>query len=91
MTTTKTTKKVIRTITLSELELAYLGGFFDGEGSVGLYWKKSKRAWEPSITIAQDQSAIIRYWFDKWPNEFGASVYYKKRSAEMEFRLQNKA
>lgn len=33
--------------------LAWLGGFLDGDGSIGLYYNKKQDTWEPSISFGQ--------------------------------------
>ena len=35
---------------VSESQLAYMGGFFDGEGCIGIYMRQT---WVPQVTVAQ--------------------------------------
>lgn len=37
-------------------ELAYLAGFFDGEGCIGLYMRK---AWTPQVTVSQIDTSVL--------------------------------
>lgn len=79
------------TTPLPDAELAYLGGFFDGEGFAGLYWSKSDRYWKAQIGIAQDSSPTVRYWFERWAKVFGGRVVYKTRSSELVLAFQSRS
>lgn len=61
-------------------ELQYLAGFFDGEGSVGLYYSKSKKAWKAQIEIVQVVTRRVEKDFSDWAQHFDGNVYIQKRN-----------
>jgi hypothetical protein len=56
---------------MKNLSVEYLAGFFDGEGSVGLYYDKSEKRWRANIEITQNYSRWAFVLFD--------TVYITKR------------
>jgi intein/homing endonuclease len=64
---------------MKNLSVEYLAGFFDGEGSVGLYYDKSEKRWRANIEITQNYSRWAFVLFDTWAKEFAGRVYITKR------------
>ncbi len=61
---------------ISEIELSYLAGFFDGEGTVNISRPKSSRMPHTLyVSIANTDLEVIK----KLPSIFGGSTYMKKR------------
>lgn len=75
---------------LTRNQVHYLAGFFDGEGSVGLYYHKGNKTWCPRLTIAQNASKHTRRLFALWAEVFGGRVYSSKRQ-ELQLDLRNQA
>ena len=63
-----------------EVDIRYLAGFFDGEGSVGLYYDKTEKRWRANIEITQNYSRWAFMLFDAWAKEFAGRVYITKRN-----------
>lgn len=61
-------------------ELQYLAGFFDGEGSVGLYYSKSKKSWKAQIEIVQVVTRRVEKDLSDWAQYFDGNVYIQKRN-----------
>jgi hypothetical protein len=59
--------------TITEVELAYAAGFFDGEGTVGLYWQKPGR-FHPTCGMSNTDRSIVQWYADN----FGGTVYEDK-------------
>ena len=57
--------------------LCYLAGFFDGEGSIGLYWNKAQKIYVPIIQVSNTNKTIIKELQDK----FGGYVNSRQRKA----------
>ena len=51
---------------------AYLAGFFDGEGSIGMYKRK---AWSLQVTVSQKDHAVLDVFFERFP--LGAWNYFE--------------
>jgi hypothetical protein len=64
---------------MKNLSVEYLAGFFDGEGSVGLYYDKKDKRWRAAIDITQNYSRWVAILFDGWAEKFGGRVYFTKR------------
>jgi LAGLIDADG endonuclease len=62
------------------MDAKYLAGFFDGEGSVGLYYDKSNGRWRPRIVIVQNYSKAVEQMFATWAAEFDGHVYATKKT-----------
>lgn len=60
---------------LTASQQSYLAGFFDGEGSVGLYYQRSNRTWLARIFIGQNYSRHIHRLFVLWAAEYGGTVH----------------
>ncbi len=55
-------------------KLHYLAGFFDGEGSVGIYYEKKPKQWRAYISIVQNDSPQTRWLFKQWAAQFSGSI-----------------
>jgi len=63
-----------------DMGLAYTAGFFDGDGSLGVYWHKNKSCYrggyfELDVRIAQHHYLPL---FDLLLEQFGGSLHYAK-------------
>ena len=76
---------VISSDSLTVPELVYLAGFFDGEGSVGLYYNKKQRLWKPRISICQNDSKHAMKLFKRWAKVFAGSIH--KRPGQQAIEL----
>jgi len=80
---------------LSVEQLIYLAGFFDGEGSVGLYSEPSgrarARAWKARITITQKRSRHVDRLFALWVSVFAGSISIKDEGRVAEFVVRKRA
>jgi len=65
---------VISNETLTVEQLIYLAGFFDGEGSLGVYPVR-KKYWRARIKITQNRSKHIDRLFGLWARVFGGNAY----------------
>ena len=70
---------IISNQSLSVGQLVYLAGFFDGEGSVGLYYQKAEKAWVPKLSITQNTSKHVVRLFRLWADVFGGRVCVSSR------------
>ena len=52
----------------------YIAGFFDGEGSVGLYYDKKNQRWTPEINIGQKADSRTRRLMDRIAVRYGVKV-----------------
>ena len=57
---------MISTDSLTTEELQYLAGFFDGEGSVGLYYHRKQKQWKAKISISQNHSKHALRLLTRW-------------------------
>lgn len=64
------------------MSLEYLAGFFDGEGSVGLYYVKQRKTWRAQIILVQNYSRAAERLFDEWAKAFAGSVHLVRRAGE---------
>jgi len=71
---------------MSDHERAYLAGFFDGEGSVGIY-TRGKVFPVMSVTIVQNSSPVVDALFLRWSETLGGS-FYKRLSESGRAKLQ---
>ena len=55
---------------LTPLDLAYMAGFFDGEGCIGLYKKSNGSGFSPMVTLAQREPDILLAFH----NTFGGTL-----------------
>lgn len=71
----------------------YLAGFFDGEGSVGLYWVTARKVFQARIHICQNYSPFMDLWFKRWAEVFegGVSVTEKNGVLVSEMYIYRKA
>ena len=70
----------------------YLAGFFDGEGTVGLYYHKGTKAWRPTIRITQNYSGTALWQFQVWQQQFGGGIVVAKRPRlDITLQLQSEA
>lgn len=76
-TITASPKNLTTTPPLSAAELAYLGGFFDGEGCAGLYYYKAKKNWAPVLQIVQNYSKQAERMFRQWNDQFKGTLTAK--------------
>lgn len=77
---------------LTKMDLSYLAGFFDGEGSVGLYWNKSIGTWQPQICITQNATPSVTKMMTCWAGYFGGSVRtYTRDRAIVDLRITSMA
>lgn len=60
-------------------ELIYFAGFFDGEGSVGLYYDRNRKQWKSLIEVVQSYSPRAELEFNGWAEYFGGHVYHAAR------------
>jgi hypothetical protein len=66
---------------LTKEEKAYIAGFMDGEGSIGLYEKRREGhiyGFAPRITVSNTNSDVVRWLFDL----FGGSLCHVDRSQD---------
>lgn len=85
---------VISQESLTVEQLVYLAGFFDGEGSIGLYHEITnapRRAWKARITITQNRSKHIDRLFGLWARVFGGSVGIKDSGRVVDLTIRKRA
>jgi len=58
------------------LSHVYVAGFFDGEGTVGLYWNKSTKYWEPVVGIELRRERRTAQLLRILSDRYGTKVYY---------------
>lgn len=75
---------------MSRVTHAYLAGFFDGEGSVGLYWQKQKRLWAPSLAIELKTDTRNVATLREIARLYGGRVSITPRAASMRIRRKSK-
>ena len=67
---------------MKESDLAYAAGFFDGEGSIGIYHhrkKTCKSGWQNGLRVrGYNTNEMVIRWFEY---NFGGSVHKKKAEA----------
>lgn len=59
---------------MTELELAYLAGFFDGEGCIGIYQNGNTKGYFLSVQITQNDSATSRPMLEQLRDLWGGSI-----------------
>jgi hypothetical protein len=64
---------------LKELDLAYIAGFFDGEGCVGLYSHGTHAGWRLRVQIFQNHSSEADRLMEGIQDEWGGSLYEKSQ------------
>ena len=73
----------------TELNLSYLAGFFDGEGSISIL-KRKKGDWNIShflrVSIGQKDGATLDWIKEK----FGGNVYFVKRDGSYLWAIKDK-
>jgi hypothetical protein len=52
------------TLALKDVDFAYMAGFFDGEGSIGLYKKGNGSGYTPVLTLAQRTPTALLLFHD---------------------------
>lgn len=73
---------------LTHAELLYLAGFFDGEGSVGIYRRgKTKQSATLSMTVVQNWSPESERLLRRWQETLGGYVTFA-RSANGRLKMQ---
>jgi hypothetical protein len=77
---------VISSESLTSEELRYLAGFFDGEGSVGLYYNRKQKLWKARLSIAQNDSKHAMRLFSQWARVFSGNVY-KRKTGDLELHI----
>lgn len=55
-------------------DLAYLGGFFDGEGSIGVYESKSSGAFCLRVQISQRKTDLTEHLLNSLKERYGGSI-----------------
>jgi hypothetical protein len=63
------------------IDLAYMGGFFDGEGCIGIYrtgGPDSKR-YRLTCHVVQNNSPIVYAMFSDWQVRWGGCLKYRTR------------
>jgi hypothetical protein len=68
------------------LSLPYIAGFFDGEGSVGVYCRKDRSCFHLRTQLVQNASAVSIQIMDSLVLRFGGH-YTRKPSKEGRFKL----
>ncbi len=79
-------RDVISKRSLTVEQLVYLAGFFDGEGSVGLYYHKKQNQWKARINIAQNDSRHALRLMSLWAEVFGGTVH-KRKHGDLEMSI----
>lgn len=64
------------------LNLQWAAGFFDGEGSVGIYASKSSRRFSLRCSINQARSSVVDDLFAELQLRYGGHLQYPKRYSE---------
>ena len=59
---------------MDKLDLAYAAGFFDGEGSVGVYWYKSVQRFRCVLAVSNTDLNIIEWFRQHWG---GSTIKHK--------------
>ena len=71
---------------MDEISTEYLAGFFDGEGSVGIYPNKNRsvsgKSYRLQVSIGQVDSTVLRFLKER----FGGTLTLYERSKTMENR-----
>ena len=73
-------------------DLIYTAGFFDADGSVGVYWFKNrgyKRGGRYLLTVCISQK-IKLFLFVKLTESFGGLTYYNKANKCWHYRIQGR-
>ena len=81
---------IISSESLTPEELRYLAGFFDGEGSVGLYYHRAQNQWKAKISISQNHSKHALRLFTRWGTVFAGNVF-KRKCGDLELTIWKKA
>lgn len=84
---TRSRHDVISSGSLTVEELIYLAGFFDGEGSVGLYYYRDKEMWKARLAISQNDSRHARRLFTQWAAVFSGNVHQRKTTGCLELSI----
>jgi len=85
---------VISKDSLSVDQLIYLAGFFDGEGSVGIYHELThapKRTWKARVTITQNRSKQYARLFSLWARVFAGRVEIKDSGRVLSLVIKKRA
>lgn len=75
---------------LTRAQHQYLAGFFDGEGSIGLYYNKGKKHWAPRLSITQNVSKHVTRLFNLWATAFGGHVYSGRSGQELQLDFKSR-
>ena len=75
-------------LALSPVERAYIAGYFDGEGSVGLYPKKSGFALK--VTIAQRKPEVLLWLHSLFGGAFVTVLRPERGNTYYELRLESR-
>lgn len=68
---------------MKDVELAYVAGFFDGDGSVGVYWAKHRRGRHGGYYTLRANIGQRHYLplFDLLLEQFGGFLSYRKKGS----------
>lgn len=70
-----------KALTLSVIDMAYLAGFFDGEGSVAVYTNGKRNGFTLRVQITQNKTRESTILLNKILDEFGGSLGDNSKSA----------
>lgn len=56
------------------MDIAYIAGFFDGEGSIGMYPRPDRRSYNVRMQLAQNKSAVSLRLFHRLRDQYGGNV-----------------
>lgn len=90
---TRYERRIVSTLSQKSLtvdQLIYLAGFFDGEGTLGLYYLKRQKAWRPHLRITQNTSKHALRLFNLWAEVFAGKVYRRYEGKVLDFQLWNR-